>query len=512
MNPEPINNQSPANEDDGGIDIRRLLDRIKILVQGHYRRLRLWVGLTTVVVVGVFMLGLFVAPPMTTYSEVVGFNFPQSEKAQYPNGSPFSITDITNRNVLDQVWRENQLESQGVSFQTFVNSVSVVAYADNEAFIRAKYQGMLARKNLNSADISAMERDYRTEIETQSKKQALITLTVPFSSPLSGSLAKKVLSDIPKAWSDQAINKLGALSIPMVETESVQEDVLKKGSPFQVLDYFYKSATQLSVTLSRIEAFPGGASLKDPESDLSVEDLKHRIADLTRYWILDFDNYVQQYNKASEIDIRSAEIHLKELKNRQQELLAEAHTYKLALQDYDATARQSKVASAQDYGGGFRGQGTGGSIQFDGDSLQRLIDIGSQNKDSEFRQELTRKRVTAELQAKSMDQEILRNERRISSARNSGVKGQFDPEKMKFYSDEIWRQLQSISGSIQRIQLMQQGKFKDNDGALYSAGGVAKSYASGVAARFFLPIGILVLLGLLGLSVHIINRFGRDKS
>lgn len=198
MTQESINQKSSERNEDGGIDIRRLFGRIKAIVQADYRKLRLWVALAAVVVASVFVLGLFWTPPMTTYSEAVSFTFPQAEKGRYPNGSPFSITDLANRNVLDQVWRENKLESQGVSFQSFVSSVSVVAYADNEAFIKAKYQGMLARKNLNSADISAMERDYRAELEMQSKKQALITLTVPFSSPISGALARKVMSDIPK--------------------------------------------------------------------------------------------------------------------------------------------------------------------------------------------------------------------------------------------------------------------------------------------------------------------------
>ena len=486
MEQPQFQNQPPAQEpEEGGIDLRKLLGRITQFVQPRYQKLRLWLALGAVAVVGVFVLGLFLSPPMTTYSEPVEFNFPQAEKGSYPNGAAFSINDLINRNVLDQVWRENQLEGQGISFKEFAESVSVVPYANNEAFIKAKYEGMLKRKQLTSAEISAMERDFRIELEGQSRKTALISMTVPFASPLSGSLARKVLGDIPKVWSNLSINQLGVISIPLADNESVQEDILKKGSPFQILDYFYKSAVQLNLTVDRVAGYPGGETLKDPDTGLSIEDIRRRIADLTRYWILDFDNYVQQYNKASEIDVRSAEIHLKELKDQQQKLLAEAQTYKIALQDYDAITRQSKVSSSQDYGGGFRGQGANGAIQFDGDSLQRLIDIGSQNKDSEFRQDLTKRRVAAELSAKTMDQEILRNERRIFAAKNSGSKGSADPEKMAFYSNEIWRQLQSISSSVQRIMLVQQSKFKDDDGRLYTAGTISKAYASGVAARFF---------------------------
>lgn len=506
MNQESKNDPYSMNEQDG-VDIRRVLSRIKTMVQEHYRRFRLWLALAAVVIVSVFVLGLFLAPPMTTYSEAVAFTFPQSEKGRYPNGSPFSITDLVNRNVLDQVWRDNKLEGQGVSFQSFSNSVSVVAFADNEAFIRAKYQGMLARKNLNSADISTMERDYRAELETQSKKQALITLTVPFSSPISGSLARKVLSDIPKVWSQQAINQLGAVSIPVAENESVKDEILKKGSPFQVVDYFYKSADSLQLALNRISGYPGGETLVDPETGLNIEDLKRRIADLNRYWILDFDNYVQQRNQASEIDIRSAEIRLKELQDKKLEYLAEAKTYRASLQDYDAL-RQQNLGQQE---AALRAQQASSGMQLQGDAVQKLIDLGSQNKDAEFRQEMVKKRVDAELRANGMDQEIQRLDRRIQAARKQTARTPVDQEKMGFYTTEIWNQLSSIAASIKRIQQVQIARFSDDEGQLYSAGGVAKSYASGVAARFFLPIGILVLCGLLGIGAYIINRLGRDK-
>lgn len=497
----------PADED-GGIDLKKVFSSIGGFVKAHYPRLRLWLAFTAVVILVVFVIGLFKAPPMTTYSEAVEFNFPQSEQGRYPNGSPFSISDLTNRNVLDQVWRENQLEGQGVSFKDFSESISIVPYADNAPFIKAKYESMLARKQITSTDITAIERDYRAELESQSKKAVLLSMTVPFSSSLSGALARKVLSDIPKVWSDQAINRLGVVSIPLADTESVQDDILKKGSPFQILDYFYKSAAQLSITVGRVASYPGGTGLKDPETGWSVEDINRRIADLTRYWILDFDNYVTKTNRASDIDLRSAELNLKELKDRQERYVAEANTYKQALQDYDALARQNKAAAAQEYAG-YRGQA--GGVQLDGNSVQRLIELGGKDKDAEFRQDLTKKRVNAELQAKAMDQEILRSERRIAAAKASVVGGAADPEKMAFYKDEIWKQLQAISGSIQRIQLEQQNKFKDDDGQLYAVGGVMKSYASGVAARFFLPIGLLALLGLLGLGGYLIHRLGLNR-
>ena len=488
------------NEQDG-INLKELYSKVKNFVDSKHLSLRFYLLAGAIIVAGVFLVRLIMSPPMSTYSEIISFTFPQSEKGKYPNGAPFSINDLTARNVLETVWKENNLASQGLSLQNFADAVGIVPFADNEQFIRAKYQGMLARKNLSTTDISAMERDYRLELETQSKKTALLTLTLPFTSPISGSLAKKVVSDIPKTWSKQAIQQLGVVSIPIAENESVTDEILKKGSPFQIVDYFYKSADSLNLALNRISSYPGGETLKDPEIGLGIEDLKRRVADLNRYWILDFDNYVQQRNQASEIDIRSAEIRLKELQDKKVEYLAESKTYKASLLDYDSIRQSTNGQDAS-----FRNQQNGSGVQIQGDAVQKLIDLGTQNKDSEFRQELVKKRVDAELKANAMDQEILRLDRRIAAAKRGSQKSNVDPEKMQFFTNEIWSQLTSISDSIKRIQAVQAAKFSDDDGQLYSAGVVNKSFATSLGSFFLPPIIILVLIGLLLGAIRLLRN------
>lgn len=493
--------------DQDGINLKEAYLKLKQFVCAQYGSIRFYLLASAILVAGAFLVRFIMAPPMTTYSEVVAFTFPQSERGKYPNGAPFSINDLTSRNVLESVWKENDLASQGISLQSFADSVSIVPFADNEQFIRAKYQGMLARKNLTTTDISAMERDYRLELETQSKKTALLSLTLPFSSSISGALAKKVVSDIPKAWSKQAIQQLGVVSIPIAENESVKDEILKKGSPFQIVDYFYKSADSLNIALNRIASHPGGETLKDPETGLSIEDLKRRVADLNRYWILDFDNYVQQRNQASEIDIRSAEIRLKELQDKKLEYLAEAKTYKASLIDYDSIRQSANNTDNQ-----LRNQQNGSGVQVQGDAVQKLIDLGTQNKDSEFRQDLVKKRVDAELRANAMDQEIMRLDRRIAAAKRGAQKAAIDPEKMQFFTNEIWSQLVSIADSVKRIQAVQAAKFSDDDGQLYSAGGVSKSYATSLGAFFLPPIVILALISLLLGAIKLLRNKREEQA
>lgn len=498
--------ESSSEQAIGEIDLLQMLKKWVTYTQANFIKIRRYLSMALVICALLVVARLIYAPPMTAYSEVVSFTFPQSEKGKYPNGSDFSVSDLVNRTVLESVWRENKLESQGMSLADLEAAVSIVPYADNEMFIRSKYQGMLARKNLSTADISSMERDFRLELEGHAKKNALLSLTVPFSSSISGSLAIKIIRDIPETWSKQAIQQLGVVSMPVADGEAVKDEVLKKGSPFQIVDYFYKSADGLALTLNRISAYPGGDTLKDPETGLSVEDLKHQVAELNRYWVLDFDNYVQQRNQASEIDIRSAEIRLKELQEKKQEYLAEAKTYKLALADYDALKQSQSLNDPVS-----RNQQNASGMQLQGDALQKLIDIGGQNKDSEFRQEMVKKRVDADLKANAMDQEIMRLDRRILAARKVASKSAVDPEKMAFYTSEIWTQFLAISGGVKRIHAVQSNKFSDGNGQLFSAGGVSKSFATTLGAMFYVPVALMVMLALLFVLICLIGRKGGHR-
>jgi len=457
--------------------------KIKEYLKKNTYRIKFQLIFAVAVVGLIFMVRLVVAPPMSSYSQVLSFTFPQSEKGTYPNGAPFSLSDIVNGNVLENVWQSNNLESQGISLKEFSDYVSIVPFAENAQFIRAKYQTMLARKGLNNAEISVLEREFNLELEKEGRKNVMLSVTVPFTSPISGSLAKKIVSDIPKAWSQQAIKKLGVISLPIVEAENVKDEIQKSGSPFQIVDYFYKSADALNHSLTTISNYPGGETLKDSETGLSVLDLKQRISDLNRYWILDFDNYLQQRNQPSEIDIRSAEIRLKELQDKKSKFLGDAKTYKASLQDYDSLKQSNPAQEIA-----MRNQQNGSNLQLQGDSVQKLIDLGSQNKDAEFRQELVKKRVEAELKANDMDQEIIRLDRRVTAARKGSQKNNIDPEKFSFYTSEIWTQLIYASKSIKRIQAVQASKFSDGDGQLFTASAVNKAYASSISGILFTPV------------------------
>lgn len=512
IQPTSNNNQSstvnPHAEifENESIDLGKIFKNIACWVSNHYRGMCL-----TLVIMSAFVVltavGLAIkAPPLVTYSATVSLKFPQSDKGTYPSGAPFSVNDIIARKVLEDVWSKNDLQNQGVSLVHFINSVSVVQYSPNEEFIRTKYRSMLARKGLSQTDISNIERDFSDEMNASSKQHALLTITTPFNSALSGGLAKKILTDIPKTWSEISIRDLGVTAIPIADSENINPEITRRGSAFQVVDYFYKSASDLEKALTKISTFPGGETLRDPQTNQSIEDLKKKLSDLIRYWILDFDNYSQEHIKPTEVETLSAEIRYKELITKKKEYQSKAETYRNALIDYDALKQQESRPST--LVNGREGQN---SLQLQGDAIQRLINLGSQNKDAEFRQELTMKRVQEEIQANSLDAEISRLSRRIESARRSVAKSNANPDRIKSYTAEIVTQLENLGNSVSRIQKVQMSRFMDSSGVLYSISPIRTESASSLARWFGVPFGLLLVLGSLGLAISALRRFSSHR-
>lgn len=485
------------------VNLLEVFVKLKSYVSDNYSKIcRNFVVFISLVFFGV-LIQVLIAPPQISYSQKLSFNFPQAEQNQYPNGSQFSITDLLANDILQTVYDANQLDKQAIAFDDFSNSLSIVYFSESEQFIKAKYQGMLSRKNLTSADISSIERDFKSELDSASRKQAQISLTTPFNSPISSRLAKKVIADIPSAWSQKAIQKLGVLSIPNSGLDSVNEEIVKRGSLFQIVDYFAKYVSAIDKSLKIITSYPGGETLKDPLTGFNVEIIKQNLVYLNQYWILAFDYYIQQHNQANDIDLKSAELSLNELNEVKKQYLANAETYKQAYKNYakENANRQSDLNGKQQSSSDF---------QLQGDSLQRLIDIGTQNKDSEFRQELTTRGVEYELKANAMNLEIMKLDQRIKAAKKSVTTEALDAEKVTFYTSEIVKQLSALSDSIRRIESVYMSKFKNSRGELFLQGSITQSLASSLVSVVFVPFAIIALACLILIIATAIKKSNRE--
>jgi hypothetical protein len=159
-----------------------------------------------------------------------------------------------------------------------------------------------------------------------------------------------------------------------------------------------------------------------------------------------------------------------------------------------------------------RGAPQSNSLQLQGDAVQRLINLGSQNKDAEFRQELTRRRVAAELTANSLESQIDRLKRRIDAARRSTLKADASTaEGVSVLAQEIARQLEDIGAAIVGIQGAQTVRFLDDSGLLYRAGTIVTQPAVSVVSLFAIPAALLGVLLAATLFIAALRGLSPDR-
>lgn len=452
-------------------------------------RLRLFGSVAVaIVVVSAFLIAFF--PPITTTSVMVQFTFSQVDSDRYPNGSPFSVNDLISVPVVNEVWRMNHLEDIGISLSDFSDMVSVAPMAANEAFLRAKYQAILSRKGLTPAEVAAIDREYKSELDSQTKRAAKLMVSAPAFSRFGTGLREKVLSDIPRVWSAYAIEKLGVLSLPIVSKGFSRSEFEKRGTIYQKLDFVIKAADLLQRSLALQVASPGGSVLRDPVSGLNSSDLTDKLDEVQRFGIRNLDTLLQQSGGVSRVDLAATELRIADLQQQRAALLAKSETLKTALADYsNAKLGRGSTPLADDS----RGRDGRAQLNLEGDMLQRLIELGSQTKEAEFRQVLTNRRVEAEVQAQDLAVQISRLERRLAGVRKAGER--FDEDLAKGLFSETVGQLEFISDAISRIEEAQTKRFLNAGGGLCQAAGAqSEKWVFLSALRVPFAFGLLVIM------------------
>src|SRR5688572_19801343 len=134
-------------------------------------------------------------------------DFKGADRGEYPNGTKFSTTEIVSPPILLNVFNQNNL-GRYVSFADF--SRSLVVLESNRALenLMRDYQSRLSDPKLVSIDRERIQREYEGKLASISKGQyALHYMRKTRGRDMPEILARKVLSDVLKEWSNFAANE-----------------------------------------------------------------------------------------------------------------------------------------------------------------------------------------------------------------------------------------------------------------------------------------------------------------
>jgi len=436
--------------------------------------------------------------PSTYYSEILGVNFPQAAQGKYPNGSPFSASDIVSNTVLETVWTNNHLVDRGVTLQTFQNSVSAIPYSGEVEFINTKYKGLLAQKNLSRTDIEKLESDYKVEIDQAASKNIKLIL-VSHGDNYDTVLATKVLNDVAAAWSKAAIEKLGVSRAPSLDGV-ILDSSMKTASPYLVLNYLNDLIYKAQSVVLTMQADVNSNSYRDSQTGLNLAGAFSKLRQISDYQVDPVDAYVAIHVKPSDAERLQTRYKLQDLQDLRAQLMQKAESTRRALADYTNTANQSNASNEAKVRSSNNADGSG--VQFDGDAITRLFSLATESKDAEFRQKLTSERIVLEGQAATLSTQITKLERRVNFADAKAT--MMNEQSQKEYNtllDTAWNSLEGVIGVITRIQIAAQKDFVGESGLLYTVMTQPIAYHPGRSV--LIKMALVSLIAFIFLSIFI---------
>jgi hypothetical protein len=487
-------NQSPElrpidkvdDEIDFALIFRNLVKEKKRFLKNGLWALGIWV--CTFIV---YMLVTF--NPSSTYSLVLSLNFPQAAQSKYPNGNPFSPSDIVSNTVLEQVWADNNLEKNGISLQRFQKSINAIPFTGEINFIDAKYKGMLSTKNLTRADIERIEAEYRSEVAQASSKNIKLILESK-SDSYSMVVASKVLNDVATAWSKTAIEKIGVSRSPVLDSLSLNEQI-KTESPFIVVNYLNDMVYKAQTLILQMQQDPNSNSYRDDKTSANLAGLLNKLSEIANYQIDQLDAFVAINTKISDLEQLQAQYKIQELQEQRKVLLLKAESNQRALAEYTG-ARNLGSSAAEPRGRS--GSSSDSGVQISGDAITKLFSLATESKDAEYRQRLTSERIALEGQANDLNLRIAKLERRISQSKNKSIT--LTPDTKKEYTallDKTWGSLTGAMEAVTRIQVMAQKDFLGDSGLLYTLVSRPEVYSPGLIK--LAKAALISLLGMAGL-------------
>src|SRR3989338_9187334 len=346
----------------------------------------------------------FTSAKIVRYSAVFDLNFEGLSKGSFPNGSPFAMSDITSPSVLNRVYRQNQLEAQGLKLDDFRRGVNIQPYAPDYALIRSKYEGRLADKKLTAAEIADLQKEMAAELKAARSGSVRISLQLPESTSLADGAANKLLLDIAQVWGLRAINELGVLKPNM----PVYSERIFNKERFENLDYLLgmelvlNSIKLVRANIETLKKEPNASTLVDDESGLTLADLDKAIQDVAQYDIRQIIDPIKELGISRNPKVVKLYYsrRLAELKQEKILWLERAQAIRGALGGY----AQESQGGAENNAAVATSSSTAPQM---GDAfLDRLLEVSRQGSDLEFRQKLTQEVLDHEYKAIDIEQEL----------------------------------------------------------------------------------------------------------
>ena len=369
-----------------------------------YRRA---VGLALAAVMGVFLvLGLaryFTQPTERIASLEFRAIFEGADVGQYPNGLPFSPSEITAAPVVYDVWEKNDLQRY-VDFEAFKNGFFVLESSNELNLLALDYESRLANTRLSAVERARIEAEFNAKREAMRVPQYTLNFNAPTKgTSLPDAVLSKTLHDVLASWADQAVTRRGVLNYgtPVFTPSVLLRDGFSTGEFLIRVDVLRGTIVRVLENLDELAELPGALVVRigeDEKSSVSLPELRAHLQDLLRYRLEPLGAAIRSGGMFTDAVAVGSYIRNRTLDSqlRAREASARVAALRDSLASYMDASSTAASPTPQDPNAPM-----GGTVipQLSESFLDRLVSLGRQDADIVYRQQLTDKIIEASASA-----------------------------------------------------------------------------------------------------------------
>ncbi len=400
--------------------------------------------------------------PVTYFVELISV-----KNKAYPNGAVFSANDLLSADVLEAIRNK-----YGVSdYKKLRGAISVDYGSLAVEGISRKYADQLAQKNLSQADITAINSNYSQELSGVNEKGLRISVE-PKHLGVSENVAKEIVIDIPRFWSEISIKKYKIFEDKFLSSADIPPPAVKFTDATNVL-IAYKMINQMRAGVSR-SLYDNRIVAVKTENGKSAADLS---SEIDRYFSVFFMPIFTYYNKKEELVFAN---YIDEIKLK----IAEIDSQIAGVDSIIETLRQERhmnVSAPRSY----EGQKGPEMVQLGESGIKNIVDLAERASLSSYlRDTLENKRLLV-IERSTQQKELNRLTKYVSSDRV--ISDHFMDTSEAMLSEIRDEYMQLLQKSRQKLEADQQSLYTPV-GAPISSGMISKTL-------------ILQIIGLLGTSL-----------
>jgi hypothetical protein len=417
------------------------------------------VGLVVLCLLGVVALNVILRSESVA-STSFRLTFEGADRGTYPNGTPFSPSELVAPPVLSEVFERNGLEQYG-RYEAFKDSVFVLQANEALNLLTLEYQGKLSEPRLTAADRARLEEEFRRRRESLRDPQYSINLRRRERlRSMPRPLMEKILTDILDTWARQAAERKGAIryNIPTFSRNILPTAFIASEDYIMAIDLVRTKVDRVLQSVSEIATLPGSELVRVGKEQVSLGEVRASLEDVVRFRLQPLVGYIRAMGLSK--DPRALNLYIEnrlfQIRLDQQQATSRVQRLQESLREYVLQRGGLTVDRAQaggSAGGGTQSPGVPAMIpQFGETFIDRLIELSTQNNDVQYRQELTDRIIRESLVVASLDRERAYYEDLSRTARSQATAaGEAGREAVQTVNARLQQAIDEILVSIDHV-------------------------------------------------------------